>query len=86
MLSEYTGGAVTEVELAEIHRRFQPGGDLRRRMDGSTPFRMPPMADTVRGRSWAIHDGILGRRWVPPPMYKFPGRDFQTCTFPGAVW
>ena len=75
-----------EVELAEIHRRFQPGGDLRERMDGSTPFRMPSMADTVRGRSWAIHDGILGQRWMPPPMYKFTERDFQTCTFPGAVW
>ncbi|MDF1553617.1 MAG: hypothetical protein P1P84_11175 [Deferrisomatales bacterium] len=78
--------ASEEVELEEIHRRFQPGGDLRARMDGSTPFRLPAMGGTVRGRSWAIHDGILGRRWVPPPMYKFTERDFHTCTFPGAVW
>lgn len=73
-------------ELEWIHREFQPGGVLRRRMDGSRPFRMPWMADTVRGRSWAIHDGILDRRWRAPQMYKFVGRPFNTCTFPGAPW
>ena len=78
--------ASEDVELEEIHRQFRPGGELRKRMDGSTPFRMPSMADTIRGRSWAIHDGILGRRWVPPPMYKFTDRNFHTCTFPEAMW
>ncbi len=73
-------------ELEWIHREFQPGGVLRQRMDGSRPFRMPWMSDTIRGRSWAIHDGVLGRRWMAPQMYKFVGRDFHTCTFPNAVW
>ncbi len=73
-------------ELQWIHREFQPGGVLRARMDGSRPFRMPWMSDTVRGRSWAIHDGVLDRRWMAPQMYKFVGRDFSTCTFPGARW
>ncbi len=73
-------------ELAWIHREFQPGGVLRRRLDGSRPFRMPWMADTIRGRSWAIHDGILGRRWMAPQMYKFVERDFTTRTFPQARW
>lgn len=73
-------------ELEWIHREFGPGGVLRRRMDGTRPFRMPWMAETVRGRSWAIHDGVLGRRWTAPQMYKFVERPFSTCTFPGAVW
>ncbi|MHB8766802.1 MAG: hypothetical protein ACYDA8_21035, partial [Deferrisomatales bacterium] len=73
-------------ELEWIHREFQPGGVLRRRMDGSRPFRMPWMAETIRGRSWAIHDGVLGRRWMAPQMYKFVGRPFTTRTFPGGAW
>jgi hypothetical protein len=73
-------------ELEWIHREFLPGGTLRKRMDGSRPFRLPWLADTVRGRSWAIHDGVLGRRWMAPQMYKFLGRGFSTCTFPGARW
>ncbi|GAB4278811.1 MAG: hypothetical protein Kow0092_34620 [Deferrisomatales bacterium] len=73
-------------ELEWIHREFQPGGVLRRRMDGTRPFRMPWMADTVRGRSWAIHDGVLERRWMAPQMYKFVGRPFTTTTFPNARW
>lgn len=73
-------------ELAWIHQQFQPGGALRRRMDGTRPFRMPWMADTVRGRSWAIHDGVLERRWMAPQMYKFVGRAFSTSTFPGGPW
>ncbi|GAB4257718.1 hypothetical protein [Deferrisoma sp.] len=73
-------------DMEWIHRQFLPGGVLRARMDGSRPFRMPWMADTIRGRSWAIHDGVLGRRWMAPQMYKFVGRDFATCTFPNAVW
>jgi hypothetical protein len=73
-------------ELEWIHREFLPGGLLRRRMDGTRPFRMPWMADTIRGRSWAIHDGVLNRRWMAPQMYKFVGRSFSTCTFPDAVW
>lgn len=73
-------------EMEWIHREFGPGGVLRKRMDGSRPFRLPWMADTVRGRSWAIHDGLLGRRWMAPQMYKFVGRSFSTCTFPQGRW
>jgi len=73
-------------ELEWIHREFLPRGALRRRMDGTRPFRMPWMADTIRGRSWAIHDGVLERRWMAPQMYKFVGRSFSTCTFPNAPW
>jgi hypothetical protein len=68
--------------LEEIHRGFLPGGDLHRRLDGSTPFRMPEAATTVRGRSWAIHDGILGEPWRVPRLYKIVGRAMAMPTFP----
>jgi len=67
--------------LEEIQRGFQPGGALHRRLDGSTPFRMPEAAETVRGRSWAIHDGILGAPWQVPRLYKIVGQAMAMPTF-----
>ena len=63
--------------MKRIHEQFQPGGDLYERLDKSTPFRRPEFAGTVRGRSWAIHDGILldadddllEEGWDSPVMY-----------------
>ena len=69
--------------MQELDRRFRPGGDLRARLDGSTPFRRPEMADTVRGRSWAIHDGILGEPLEPMKMVKRVGRHARVKTFKG---
>lgn len=73
-------------DMEEIHREFQPGGKLYARLDGSTPFRQPGADRTVRGRSWAVHDGILERPWRPPRMYKRAGKDQGVCTFPGGLW
>jgi GNAT superfamily N-acetyltransferase len=67
--------------LEEIHRGFEPGGELARRLDGSTPFRGPAAAATVRGRSWAIHDGILGEPWRVPRLYKIVGQAMSLPTF-----
>jgi hypothetical protein len=70
-----------------IHREFQsPNGELFKRLDGSTPFRMPGAAQTVRGRSWAIQDGILGEPFTDFHMYKHIGVDAGICTFPNYVW
>lgn len=66
-----------------IDREFRPGGILHRRLDGSSPFRQPGMECTVRGRSWAIHDGILERPWDGVKIYKVPGVDSGVDTFPG---
>ena len=68
--------------LEAIHRGFLPGGDLETRLDGRTPFRAPGAGTTVRGRSWAIHDGILPQRWWPPMMYRPIGVRFDVCTAP----
>jgi len=60
--------------MAAIEEGFKPGGRLSRALDGSTPFRSPGMEKSVKGRSWAIHDGILedalGLSWEPPTMQK----------------
>ncbi len=73
-------------KMEDIHRRFQPGGDLFAKLDGSTPFRMPGMERTVRGRSWAIHDGILGASWKDVEMYRMVDKAAEVCTFPGWVY
>ncbi|GAB4232959.1 MAG: hypothetical protein OHK0028_08540 [Deltaproteobacteria bacterium] len=66
-----------------IDREFRPGGELHARLDGSTPFRSPSHFRTVRGRSWAIHDGILGEPWESPKMYKTVGVHAGISTFGG---
>lgn len=68
--------------MHEIDREFQPGGCLYQRLDGSTPFRMPGMDRTVRGRSWAIHDGILDEPWDEIQIYKMIGVDAGLNSFP----
>jgi hypothetical protein len=68
--------------MLEIDRQFQPGGKLHKRLDGSSPFRMPGMEQTVRGRSWAIHDGILDEPWDEIRIYKMIGTDAGLNTFP----
>jgi hypothetical protein len=72
--------------MEAIHRGFLSGGGLEARLDGRTPFRSPAAGATVRGRSWAIHDGILPQRWWPPMMYRPIGVRFGVCTAPGVPY
>jgi len=68
--------------MMEIDREFQPGGRYFLKMDGSTPFRMPGMERTVRGRSWGIQDGILDEHWDEVEIYRMIGVDAGINTFP----
>jgi hypothetical protein len=72
--------------MHRIHQGFAPNGALRARLDGSTPFRLPQMANTIRGRSWAIHDGILNEPWDGIKMYKRLGEHAGINTAPGIAW
>ncbi len=56
----------------QIHQGFQPGGDLHRRLDDSSPFRRRGLERTARGRSWAIHDGVLDDPWQGVKMFRAP--------------
>jgi hypothetical protein len=82
----FKGGKMME----RIHKEFQPGGLLCQKMDDSTPFRRKSMEKTVRGRSWAIYDGILveafDEDWETPKMYKMLGRDYKVNTFPDQIY
>jgi hypothetical protein len=72
-----------------IHKEFQPGGELHKALDGSSPFRRPDQWKTVRGRAWAIHDGILeiiDRKWDDLKMIKQVGRHAGANTFPDAEY
>jgi hypothetical protein len=73
-------------EMEAIHQAFQPGGALYQRLDGSTPFRSQDAWQTVRKRSWAIHDGILGHPFTGFQMYKRIGVDAGINTFPDSIW
>lgn len=75
--------------LDTIHKEFQPGGELHKALDGSTPFRQPDQWRSVRGRAWAIHDGILqaiDRKWDDLKMIKQVGRHAGVSTFPDAEY
>jgi hypothetical protein len=81
-------------KMKRIHELFQPEGKLFNRLDNSTSFRKPEFAHTVRGRSWAIHDGILDEidddaleeGWVAPVMYKMVGKLRGMITFPNPIY
>lgn len=72
--------------MESIHAGFQRGGDLFNQLDGSTPFRKPEAADSIRKRSWAIHDGILGEPFTNVTMYKRVGKPAGIDTAQGCKW
>jgi hypothetical protein len=75
--------------MNDIHAEFQPGGRLHKALDGSTPFRQLEQWCTVRGRAWAIHDGILSAMdttWNDLRMVKQVGQNAGVSTFPEAVY
>jgi hypothetical protein len=69
-----------------IHAEFSPGGLLHNRLDDSTPFRQPGAQNSVRGRSWAIHDGIMGLPYGDIKMYRRVHIHAGASTFPRAAW
>ena len=78
-------------ELMEtVDREFAPGGRLHLALDGSTAFREAGFDRTIRGRSWAIHDGVLaaldGAAWGGVKMYRRVGHPAKVSTFPAAVY
>jgi hypothetical protein len=72
--------------MKAIHGGLQSQGELFRKLDASSPFRRPGMAGSIRGRSWAIHDGLLGEPYSNVTMYKQLGQHAGVDTFPGGTW
>lgn len=73
-------------DMLSIHKEFQPGGALHLKLTPENPFRQPDSWKTIRGRSWAIHDGILGHPFTGFQMYKRLGAHAGINTFPDAQW
>jgi hypothetical protein len=81
-------------QMKRIHELFEPGCELYEKLDNSSPFRRPEFARSVRGRSWAIHDGILNdvedelleEGWVSPVMYRMVEKPRPMITFPDPVY
>ncbi len=71
--------------MERIQQGFSPEGDLTRLLDGST-FRQPQAVNSIRLRSWAIHDGILGEPFTHVTMYKKIGKEAGINTCPQCGW
>ena len=75
--------------MQDIDAEFQPGGRLHAALDASTPFRQPEQWRTVRGRAWAVHDGVLaalGQTWNNLRMVKQVGRTAAVDTATGVEY
>jgi hypothetical protein len=75
--------------MDQIQQEFQPKGRLYQELNGSSPFRKQEQWNSVRGRAWAIHDGILealDTRWDGLRMIKQVGRHAGAETFPGGEY
>jgi acetoin utilization protein AcuC len=72
--------------MERIDAGFSPGGELRARLDGSTPFRQPQAAERILLRSWAIHDGILGEPFTDVTVYKVLGESAGVRTSSDLHW
>ena len=72
--------------MNEIQAGFEEGGELSKKLDGSNPFRTAKAAKSIRLRSWAIHDGILGMPYTNVTMYKRVGVSANINTAPGCAW
>lgn len=73
-------------EMQRIHQEFQPGGDYHAKLTPDNPFRQPDAWKTIGGRSWAIHDGIMGHPFTGFQMYKRIGKHAGINSFPDSKW
>jgi hypothetical protein len=73
-------------EMIRIHEEFQPGGALHQKLAPGRTFRPPDAWKTIRGRSWAIHDGILEHPFTGFQMYKIVDQHAGINTFPDGQW
>ena len=71
--------------MEHIHLGFAENDDLLKKLDGS-PFRSPNAVDSIRLRSWAIHDGILGEPFTNVSMYKRIGKSAGISTTANTKW
>jgi hypothetical protein len=72
--------------MERIESGFADGGDLNMLLNDSSHFRSKKAAHSIRLRSWAIHDGILGEPFTNVTMYKRVGKSAGITTCPSCTW
>ena len=72
--------------MESIESGFSVDGYLQKRLTPDAHFRNPAAATSIRMRSWAIHDGILGEPFTNVTMYKHIGKSAGISTCPGCDW
>jgi hypothetical protein len=72
--------------MERIESGFTEGGELFKQLNSSSPFRKDKAAHSIRLRSWAIHDGILGEPFTNVTMYKHVGKSAGITTCPSCTW
>ena len=72
--------------MERIQAEFTGDTEISRQLDGSSPFRNPEAKNSIRLRSWAIHDGILGEPFTNVTMYKRIGKSAGISTSENCTW
>lgn len=73
-------------DMKNLHHGFLPDGEYHQRLNDENPFRKTSFWNNIKGRSWAIHDGILGHPFTGFQMYKRLSHDSGIESFPDATW
>jgi len=73
-------------QMERINSDFQLGGEFSQQLDNSNPFRSSSAGESIRLRSWAIHDGILGEPFTNVTMYKKVGKSAEINTALNCGW
>ena len=71
--------------MERIHSGFSVEGEFIGKLDGSA-FRRRGAENSIRLRSWAIHDGIIGEPFTNVTMYKRVGRQAGVSTTGDVGW
>jgi len=71
--------------MERIQLGFSEEGDLLKKL-GESPFRPTLAENSIRLRSWAIHDGILDEPFTNVTMYKRTGKHAGLSTTAGTRW
>ena len=73
--------------MERIQAEFTGDTDISRQLvDSTSPFRQPEAKNSIRLRSWAIHDGILGEPFTNVTMYKRIGKNAGISTSENCTW
>jgi hypothetical protein len=71
--------------METIQTGFSQGGEFAKSLNGSI-FRQVAATNSIRLRSWAIHDGILGGPFKDVTMYKRVGKPANISTTADSRW